>query len=56
VSAQSEPPFANTNDEWRSMILFGLYTGQRLGDEAKRETRLRRNFYLASGLPASTHQ
>lgn len=23
------------NDEWRSMILFGLYTGQRLGDIAK---------------------
>jgi integrase len=22
------------NDEWRSMILFGLYTGQRLGDIA----------------------
>jgi integrase len=22
------------NDEWRSMILFGLYTGQRLGDVA----------------------
>jgi integrase len=22
------------NDKWRSMILFGLYTGQRLGDIA----------------------
>jgi integrase len=22
------------NDEWRSMILFGFYTGQRLGDIA----------------------
>jgi hypothetical protein len=22
------------NDEWRSMILFGLYTGQRFGDIA----------------------
>jgi hypothetical protein len=25
---------ALANDEWRSMILFGLYTGQRLGDIA----------------------
>jgi integrase len=24
----------SANDEWRSMILFGLYTGQRLGDIA----------------------
>jgi len=23
---------AHCNDEWRSMVLFGLYTGQRLGD------------------------
>lgn len=26
---------ANADDEWKSMILFGLYTGQRLGDVAK---------------------
>jgi integrase len=26
------------NDEWRSMILFGLYTGQRLGDIAERRS------------------
>jgi integrase len=24
-----------TNDEWRSLILFGLYTGQRPGDLAR---------------------
>jgi integrase len=27
--------FAVADDEWRSMILFGLYTGQRLGDIAR---------------------
>ncbi len=26
---------AVANDEWRSMILFGLYTGQRIGDVAR---------------------
>jgi len=26
---------AHTDDEWRSMILFGLYTGQRIGDIAR---------------------